>query len=98
MKEIVRFGISIEDELLASFDELIEGKGYDNRSEAIRDLIRQSNEVCLEKMSLAVNFMENRDENKIFDNWQFLETLVQEEKNMERMITNSLDCLMNYNS
>jgi CopG family nickel-responsive transcriptional regulator len=38
--EIQRFGISIESSLLAQFDQLIETKGYTNRSEAIRDLIR----------------------------------------------------------
>ena len=35
-----RIGISLEDELLERFDEIIEEKGYVNRSEAIRDLIR----------------------------------------------------------
>jgi len=39
---IVRFGISIEDVLLKRFDTLIKKKGYANRSEAIRDLIRDS--------------------------------------------------------
>ncbi|NMC72797.1 MAG: nickel-responsive transcriptional regulator NikR [Geobacteraceae bacterium] len=42
MGEIVRFGISIDDKLLKSFDRLLEEKGYLNRSEAIRDLIRAS--------------------------------------------------------
>ena len=42
MSEIVRFGISINDHLLERFDQLIEGKGYVNRSEAIRDLIRNA--------------------------------------------------------
>ncbi len=37
-----RIGISLEDDLLAQFDRLIAGKGYVNRSEAIRDLIRDS--------------------------------------------------------
>ncbi|HTP29634.1 MAG TPA: nickel-responsive transcriptional regulator NikR [Anaeromyxobacteraceae bacterium] len=37
-----RIGISIEDDLLAQFDRLIAEKGYENRSEAIRDLIRDS--------------------------------------------------------
>jgi CopG family transcriptional regulator, nickel-responsive regulator len=37
-----RIGISLEDDLLAQFDRLIEDKGYVNRSEAIRDLIRDS--------------------------------------------------------
>ena len=40
MSELVRFGVSIEDDLLARFDEQIKKKGYTNRSEAIRDLIR----------------------------------------------------------
>lgn len=35
-----RFGVSIDANLLAQFDQLIETKGYTNRSEAIRDLIR----------------------------------------------------------
>lgn len=38
--DITRFGISMSTELLNKFDNLIESKGYTNRSEAIRDLIR----------------------------------------------------------
>lgn len=37
---VIRFGISMSSELLNKFDSLIESKGYTNRSEAIRDLIR----------------------------------------------------------
>jgi len=37
-----RIGISLEDDLLAQFDRLIDEKGYVNRSEAIRDLIRDA--------------------------------------------------------
>ena len=40
MKEIVRFGVSMEKKLLEDFDELISRKEYTNRSEAVRDLIR----------------------------------------------------------
>ena len=40
MEELARFGVSISSELLEKFDELIESKSYKNRSEAIRDLIR----------------------------------------------------------
>jgi CopG family transcriptional regulator, nickel-responsive regulator len=36
-----RVGISLEDSLLAQFDRLIKRRGYANRSEAIRDLIRE---------------------------------------------------------
>jgi CopG family nickel-responsive transcriptional regulator len=39
--DIVRFGISLENELLDNFDNLIKRRKYSNRSEAIRDLIRQ---------------------------------------------------------
>jgi len=40
MADLVRFGVSIPDDLLEKFDVLIAEKGYTNRSEAIRDLIR----------------------------------------------------------
>jgi CopG family nickel-responsive transcriptional regulator len=39
-KSLQRFGVSMEGTLLEQFDRLIEAKGYNNRSEAIRDLIR----------------------------------------------------------
>jgi CopG family transcriptional regulator, nickel-responsive regulator len=40
MADLTRFGISIDEQLQQRFDELIARKGYVNRSEAIRDLIR----------------------------------------------------------
>ena len=42
MALISRFGVSIEERLLKKFDRLISRKGYQNRSEALRDLIRES--------------------------------------------------------
>jgi len=39
---IERIGVSLENDLLAQFDRLIEQKGYATRSEAIRDLIRDA--------------------------------------------------------
>ncbi len=39
---VERVGVSFEPELLTKFDDLIEKKGYANRSEAIRDLVRKS--------------------------------------------------------
>jgi CopG family nickel-responsive transcriptional regulator len=41
MSELVRFGISIDHDLIKKFDDLINKIGYKNRSEAIRDLIRE---------------------------------------------------------
>ena len=41
MEQLQRIGISLPTELLDSFDELTSGRGYTNRSEAIRDLIRK---------------------------------------------------------
>jgi CopG family nickel-responsive transcriptional regulator len=40
MSELYRFGISLEKSLIDAFDEHIAAKSYKNRSEAIRDLIR----------------------------------------------------------
>lgn len=40
MPKLVRFGISMDYRLLQRFDRVIAEKGYANRSEAIRDLIR----------------------------------------------------------
>lgn len=42
MSDLTRFGISLDAELLHHFDNLCQEKGYENRSEAIRDLIRKS--------------------------------------------------------
>ncbi len=40
MTRVMRFGISMDQELLEQFDQRSARKGYENRSEAIRDLIR----------------------------------------------------------
>ena len=42
MEKVVRFGVSIDPDLLKRFDKIIARKGYSNRSEAIRDLIREN--------------------------------------------------------
>jgi len=41
MKRVERIGVSLDKNLLSMFDELIAKRGYQSRSEAIRDLIRQ---------------------------------------------------------
>ena len=41
MSKLVRFGMSLEKDLLEKFDKLIRERNYTNRSEAFRDLIRQ---------------------------------------------------------
>jgi CopG family nickel-responsive transcriptional regulator len=41
MSGIVRFGVSLEENLLQRFDDHIHRRKYTNRSEAIRDLIRE---------------------------------------------------------
>jgi CopG family nickel-responsive transcriptional regulator len=47
-EKITRFGVSIDPELLKKFDKKIKKEGYTNRSEAIRDIIR--NNLILEKI------------------------------------------------
>ncbi|MEZ4224984.1 MAG: nickel-responsive transcriptional regulator NikR [Polyangiaceae bacterium] len=41
MSRLVRFGVAMEEDALASFDELLVRRGYENRSEALRDLVRR---------------------------------------------------------
>lgn len=40
MSDLVRFGVAMERALLAEFDRRITAQGYENRSEALRDLVR----------------------------------------------------------
>lgn len=40
MDKVTRFGVSFDPGLLRKFDKIIENKGYHNRSEAIRDIVR----------------------------------------------------------
>jgi CopG family nickel-responsive transcriptional regulator len=42
MADLARFGVSIDQQLLERFDRLLAGTGHLNRSEAIRDLIRNT--------------------------------------------------------
>ena len=42
MSSLIRFGVSLDSALLEKFDRHIEKMGYANRSEAIRDLLRES--------------------------------------------------------
>ena len=41
MKKVERVGISLDKKLLSKFDKLISRQGYQSRSEAVRDLIRE---------------------------------------------------------
>ncbi len=41
MSNLIRFGVSLDKELLKDFDKDLSERGYQNRSEAIRDLIRE---------------------------------------------------------
>ena len=47
MSGLIRFGVSMEKHLLEAFDGFINNHGFTNRSEAIRDLIREK--LALEK-------------------------------------------------
>ncbi len=41
MSDLARIGVAIDSGLLKKFDSLIQSRGYTNRSEAFRDLIRE---------------------------------------------------------
>ena len=55
MSSLIRFGVSMESDLLKSFDLFISAHGFHNRSEAIRDLIREK--LSLEKGEISGNVM-----------------------------------------
>jgi len=40
--QLMRFGVSMEGDLLGQFDSLCTARGYKTRSEAIRDMVRES--------------------------------------------------------
>lgn len=42
MSDLCRIGVAIDEDLLGQFDEMLARKGYSNRSEAFRDLIRDA--------------------------------------------------------
>jgi len=42
MSQLSRIGVSLDEDLLTEFDRLIAKRGYQNRSEAFRDLIREA--------------------------------------------------------
>jgi CopG family transcriptional regulator, nickel-responsive regulator len=52
MSGLSRIGVAIDSDLLDKFDRLIESRGYTNRSEAFRDLIRDE---LVEQVSEAPN-------------------------------------------
>ena len=60
MGKLTRFGVSLDEELLEPFDDLCRRKGYGNRSEAIRDLIRKALES--EGGSLSEELLWRNDE------------------------------------
>lgn len=53
MMKLVRFGVSIEEGLLKKFDRLLKKQKYNNRSEALRDMIRAA--LVKEEWSKEVN-------------------------------------------
>ena len=67
-----RFGVSIEDGLLKRFDRLLGEKGYRNRSEAIRDLIRdlivnEQWEIGIEETAGTITLVYSHDTRELTD-------------------------------
>ena len=72
MDGVTRIGVSLEPELLNEFDKIIQKKGYVSRSEAIRDLVRDSlaeNEWKNDKdfMCGVITMVYNHDTNGLSD-------------------------------
>jgi CopG family nickel-responsive transcriptional regulator len=51
MSQLERFGVSMEGDLLDAFDRLLARRGYSNRSEALRDMVRK--ELIAEEWSTS---------------------------------------------
>ncbi|HLA40525.1 MAG TPA: nickel-responsive transcriptional regulator NikR [Candidatus Glassbacteria bacterium] len=89
MTKVVRFGVSIEENLARRFDEHIRGEGYSNRSEALRDLIREhlAEERLSHDRTPAVASL-----SLVYDNHQhnLQETLNQLEHEYSQLVVSSL--------
>ncbi|MEA2055188.1 MAG: nickel-responsive transcriptional regulator NikR [Candidatus Thermoplasmatota archaeon] len=75
---VERAGVSFEPGLLAKFDALIKAKGYGNRSEAIRDLVRKSlieSEIKAEKGDVigTLTIIYNHDVSDVTNRLQHLQ-------------------------
>jgi len=73
MGDLKRFGVSVEGDLLRKFDKFIKNHNYNNRSEAIRDLIRKElvNEEWVkseEKIAGAIVMVYNHHKRELMDN------------------------------
>lgn len=53
MSDLIRFGVSIDENLLENYDRFIAERGYATRSEALRDLIREA--LIQQKITLKTN-------------------------------------------
>jgi CopG family nickel-responsive transcriptional regulator len=75
MSKIFRFGVSLPKELIEEFDKLIKNKKYNNRSEALRDMIRQElikkewseNKEVVGAITLIYNHHKREVVNKVLD-------------------------------
>jgi CopG family nickel-responsive transcriptional regulator len=83
---LIRFGVSMEQSLLDEFDSLCRYKGYANRSEAIRDMIRnllmesalqQENPESVGTLTLVYNHHQRELEEKLTDyQHRYLNTII----------------------
>jgi CopG family nickel-responsive transcriptional regulator len=72
MSNLYRFGVSLEKELIDDFDRHIEEKNYGNRSEAIRDLIREElvkkQWLCGNEVAGAITMMYDHHKRELVNN------------------------------
>jgi len=81
-----RFTISLDEELAQAFDQLIRSRGYTNRSEAIRDMLRQELEHtrlarqeaphCVASLSYVYNHHERQLAERLTDHQHHAHDLV----------------------
>ncbi len=89
MDILKRFGVSIEEKLLRKFDHYVKSRGYKNRSEALRDLIRkelvdnQWTDGVNEEVAGAIIIVYNHHQKELVDN------IIKIQHNYHRLIISS---------
>lgn len=102
MSNLIRFGVSLEKSLLEKFDKLISKQDYPNRSEAIRDLIREnlvktelkSNKEVAGTITLVYNHEKKDLQNKLTSNQHYHHHLILSSQHIHLDRNNCLEVII----
>lgn len=88
MSELVRFSVSLSEDLLKALDDDLERKGYKNRSEGLRDIIRDN----LVKQEVIANQQVVGVLTIVYDHHvrELTQTIIEEQHNSPAEVTSSM--------